>query len=439
MKTCLIVDDEEQNRYLLDVLLRGHGYDTMTAANGAEALDKARRNPPDVAITDLLMPVMDGFALCKAWKTDERLRTVPLVVYTATYTDPRDEAFALNLGADRFLIKPMEAELFLKELTDVLGKAADGSLGSSAQAVGDEDFIHNHYKAIIRKLEDKMAEMHDLNARLTREIEEKEKAQAALEKEKRILVEAEGKLIKLNEELEQRVQLRTAQLELANREMEAFSYSVSHDLQAPLRSIGGFSQVLLEDYPDKPLDDTGRVYLEKIRKATHFMGQLIDDLLMLSRLIRAEFNDEPVDLSRMAKELTDTWRQENPGRNVVVAIEEGMVAHGDRRMLMIALTNLLGNALKFTGKEAQPRIEFGTVPKEDHAVYFVRDNGVGFDMTYAHKLFSPFQRLHATEEFPGTGIGLATVRRIIHRHSGRVWAEGAMDKGATFYFTLCEA
>ncbi len=248
--------------------------------------------------------------------------------------------------------------------------------------------------------------------------------------------QAEEEIRQFNVNLERRVLERTADLAAANQELEAFSYSVSHDLRAPLRSIDGFSQAVLEDYADK-LDDQGRDYLNRVRAATQRMGHLIDDLIKLARVARAEMHRESVDLSALAAEVLAELQKGEPARQVDCRIEPGLVASGDARLLRLALVNLLGNAWKYTGCQPQPRIEFGALHNAQGATdFFVRDNGAGFDMAYADKLFGAFQRLHLQGEFPGTGVGLATVQRIIHRHGGQVRGEGVPGQGATFYFTL---
>ncbi len=226
-----------------------------------------------------------------------------------------------------------------------------------------------------------------------------------------------------------------AQLETANKELEAFSYSVSHDLRAPLRGIDGWSQALLEDYRDQ-LDEQGRQYIDRVRSETQRMGYLIDDMLQLSRLSRAEMVKKQVDLSALAQTIVERLKRDEPQRQVDFNIQAGISAEGDSHLLEAALANLLGNAFKFTAKRADARIEFGQTELQGQHVFFVRDNGAGFDMAYAQKLFGAFQRMHKLSEFPGTGVGLATVQRVIHRHGGRVWAEAEVGRGATFYFTL---
>jgi PAS domain S-box-containing protein len=235
-----------------------------------------------------------------------------------------------------------------------------------------------------------------------------------------------------------RLQGRTAQLEATNKELESFSHSVSHDLQAPLRSIDGFSRILLKDCADK-LDDNGRHNLQRVLAATQRMGLLIDDLLQLSRVTRSEFYLTRVDLSAMARTVASELLESEPSRQVEFIIQPVVAApQADGHLLRIVIENLLRNSWKFTSKHRAAKIEFGTSERDGILVYYVRDNGVGFDMVYAHKLFGAFQRLHSVGDFPGTGIGLTIVQRIVHRHGGRVWAEGELDKGAIFYFTLLD-
>ncbi len=238
-------------------------------------------------------------------------------------------------------------------------------------------------------------------------------------------------VFRLNAQLER----RTEELEAVTKELKAFSYSLSHDLRAPLRSLDGFTELLLEECSDK-VGPQGQEYLNRVQAASRRMADLIEAMLSLSRVSSAGLRREQVDLSGIARDVAAELQRSGPGRGVAFAITPGLTAAGDRTLLRAVVENLLGNAWKFTSRCAQAKIEFSALDKDGVRTFFVRDNGAGFDMAYAAKLFAPFQRLHSSAEFPGAGIGLATVQRVVHRHHGRVWAEGAVGKGATFYFAL---
>lgn len=247
----------------------------------------------------------------------------------------------------------------------------------------------------------------------------------------------EDDLRNFNEVLEQRVKERTHELEMANKELESFSYSIAHDLRTPLRALSGFSQALAEDYADK-LDHKATDYLSRIQAASLRTGDLIDDLLKLARISRIDLNIEEINVTEIVKILFAFFRQREFSRNVTAVIAENVIVQADSRLLKIALENLIGNAWKFTRHAPNPCIEFGTLKQEGNIVYFIRDNGIGFNMKYVHKLFKPFERLHSSNDFEGTGIGLCIASRIISRHGGRIWAQGEESKGATIYFTLPE-
>ena len=249
------------------------------------------------------------------------------------------------------------------------------------------------------------------------------------------LYRAQQELRRYRSQLEMLVEERTTALTAVNRELEAFSYSVSNDLRAPLLAFDGLSQALLEDYGGK-LDKKARDYLVRMRRASERMTSVFDGLQSLFRLTSGEIHREELDLTRLAREIADEVRTENPDRKVRVHVAEGITASGDRRLLRILLANLINNAWKFTNLEPAAKVEVGTEIVDGESRVFVRDNGVGFDMIYAHRLFGAFQRLHSQSDFPGAGIGLATARRIVNRHGGRIWAEGAVGEGATFYFVI---
>jgi len=277
--------------------------------------------------------------------------------------------------------------------------------------------------------------LEDLEQRVAQRTVELTEANILLEQEVAERQRAEEDTRQLNEELEERVRERTAELAASNEELEAFAYSVAHDLRAPLRSINGFSQILEEDYRDV-LDLEGQQHLNRIAASSRRMGQLIDALLTLSRVIREDMSYTPVDLSGLAAEIVSELRRRDPERRVEVTIAEGMEVVGDANPLRVVLENLIGNAWKFSGTQPRATIEFSVTEVDGRRVFLVRDNGVGFDMAHASNLFGTFKRLHHAHEFEGTGIGLATVQRIVHRHRGRIWAESAVGEGAGFFFTL---
>jgi len=276
---------------------------------------------------------------------------------------------------------------------------------------------------------------NDMLTEIDRRTRELEASNAKLAQEAEERSRAEREILRLNAELEGRVRERTAQLETANRELESFSYSVSHDLRAPLRAIDGFGQALVEDFPES-LPGEAKRYLSRIRASTQHMAQLIEDLLKLARVSRGPLERRTVDLGQIAQQVAGELRQGEPGRVVEVSVWDGIRTEADPHLLRVALENLIGNAWKFTSKSEKPRIEIGALKDRGRTTFFVRDNGAGFDMAYADKLFGAFQRLHSASEYAGTGIGLATVQRIVHRHGGRIWAEGEVGKGAVFFFTL---
>jgi PAS domain S-box-containing protein len=662
-KRVLIVDDNSTNLYMLESLLKGHGMEVISAENGKEALDKARLSPPDLIISDILMPVMDGYTLCREWKSDERLKHIPFVLYTATYTEPKDEDFAVSLGADRFILKPQEPDILMNILKEVL--ADDYTVKQVApKPLGEEmEFFRQHNEILFNKLEKKMLDLEIANRELkileeryrlifmhatdviymidtnlnvlgispsvekimgykpedfvgrsatdlgeilapesfeqaiadavlilkgetisatvyrfiakdgtvkygevsgspilyegkvigiisvARDITKRKLAEEALresEEKYRELVKyapagiyevdyekgrfisvndviceytgytqdellntnlynllteesqklmgerleklvagekmpqsveycirtkggeklwallnakyiyegeklkgatgiihniterkrAEEEIRKLNDELEQRVTDRTAQLEDSNKELEAFSYTVSHDLKSPLQHITGFSELLNRRMAES-LDEKSKHFLKAITDSTIKMGKLIDDILSFSRMGRTEMLKRKTNLDILVKEILRDFQADERGKNIDWKIGQLPEVYGDSAMLKQVLVNLISNAFKYTKVRTNAVIEIGsTIGEKGEVCFFVRDNGAGFDMKYVDKLFGLFQRLHRNEEFEGTGIGLANVRRIINRHGGKVWAEGKVGEGATFWFTL---
>lgn len=323
----------------------------------------------------------------------------------------------LGLVISKFRRVPEELEHRVLERT---GDLRDANLELERQ-IGErrlvEEALRQAHLDLEQRVHDRTAKLAEANTELTREIRDRQRV--------------EEDMCKVNVDLLQ----RTTQLESSNKELEAFSYSVSHDLRAPLRGIDGFSQAVLDDYGDK-LDDTGKQYLQRVREASQRMAKLIDAMLNLARLIRAELIFESVDLSAIGRSVVSNLSKADPERQVEIVVADNLRTNADPDLTRVVLENLLGNAWKFSSHEEFARIELGMTYHYSQPVFFVRDNGVGFDMTYADKLFGAFQRLHAMSEFQGIGIGLATVHRIILRHGGRIWADASVGKGATFFFTL---
>jgi len=383
-KKVLAVDDSETYLQQLAESLDSEGYEVILARSGEEALELLAVQPVNCVLLDLVMQGIDGRETCRRLKLVPALRDIPVIMLTAV--DDRETMIqSLGAGADDYIAKTSEFDL-----------------------------VRARVMAQIRRkqFED---EHRTVREQLLRAEFEAHKARTALE-----AAEARAALAE--------------ELQFKNEELESFSYSVAHDLRAPLRSIDGFSLALLEDCGDK-LDDEGRRYLQYVRDSAQEMARLIDDLLALSRVTRGELKRGETHVSSLARSIVSRLQRANPDRKVDIDVADGIVADCDDRLLTIVLENLIGNAWKFTGKRRDARIEVGMMD-DDPRTYFVRDNGAGFDMSFASKLFGIFQRLHSAADFEGTGIGLVTVQRIIRRHGGRIWAQGQVGHGATFYFTL---
>ena len=350
----LIIDDNADLREYIGSLL-APAYQVSSASDGLQGLAAAKRELPDIIVSDVMMPGLGGIDLVRELRADPRTASIPAILLSAR-AGQESAIEGLDAGSDDYLVKPFSAAELLAR-------------------------VRTHTQLALKRRE------------------------------------------------------WIDQLESANRELDAFTYSVAHDLRAPLRALNGMTEMLFEDKLAQ-LDDEGRRYLRIIRDSGARMAQLVEDLLKLSRITRSELARQPVDLSNIVREVAQGLSSTEPARQVSFIVQEGVRAEADPRLLRVALENLLGNAWKFTSKRTAARIEFGVDVGQEGSIFFVRDNGAGFDMAYADKLFGVFQRLHPVSEFEGTGVGLATVRRIVSRHGGRIWADGAPNQGATFFFTL---
>jgi two-component system NtrC family sensor kinase len=381
----LTVDDSPTYLHEVAAQLRQEGYDVVPARSGEEALELLAVQSVDCILLDLVMPGLSGQETCRRIKGTAVWRDIPLIMHTAL--EAQDDIIeGINAGADDYVAKS-----------------------------SDLDVLRARVRAQLRR-----KQFEDENRGIREQLLQKE-VEVVAANAARELAEARAVFVE--------------QLERKNSELEAFSYSVSHDLRAPLRSIDGFSQLLLDKHAGN-LDAEAQEYLRFVREAAQRMGELIDDLLLLSRVGRAELRRDRIDLSSIARVVAEELKKNDPDRQVILCIQDQLLAEADSRLMRVAFENLIGNAWKFTVKVSEPRIEVGANQTGEDTVFFVRDNGAGFDMQHAENLFRPFQRLHSESDFPGTGIGLATVHRIIDRHGGRIWAESAVGQGTSLYFTI---
>ena len=376
----LLVDDQPEGLLAMDAALSSIGANIVQARSGAEALRHLLAQDFAVILLDIQMPTMDGYETAVLIRQRERSRSTPIIFLTAQDRSNQHQLRGYAVGAVDFIFKPVDLTVLRSKVMVFVELARTTELARKQAE-------------LLRQGEQAALELAAERARLLEELEHK------------------------------------------NKELEAFSYSVAHDLRAPLRAIDGFSKLLVEDHGER-LPAEAQQHLDRVRAAARRMAELIDDLLGLARVTRAGLKLESVELGKLARAIAAELERSRPERRVDWQIREDIVVHADQRLMRVLLENLLGNAWKFTVQRDRARIELGLEEKGDAPVYFVRDNGAGFDMTYAHKLFNPFQRLHRATDFEGTGIGLATVERIVRRHGGRVWAEAEVDRGAKFSFTL---
>lgn len=403
----LIAEDSPTQAQRLQHILEQQGYHVTHAPNGQQAFAAAQRHKPTLIISDVVMPEMDGYEFCRCVKADPSLADIPVILVT-TLSDPQDVIRGLECRADNFILKPYDERHLMGRVQFVL---LNRQVRKAEQTgMGVEIFFNGHKHFITAD------RLQILNLLLST-------YDAAIQRNKD-LSHAQGELHRLN-----------ARLEMANQELEAFAYSVSHDLRAPLRHINGFAGLLRQSAADR-LEPKEQSHLANITEAAKQMGQLIDDLLSFSRMGRAEMRHTSVDLNAMLQEIIRSLGTEIKERKIAWKIESLAPVEADPAMMRQVLTNLLANAVKYTCPRKEAEIAVGMRDAPLETILFVRDNGVGFDMKYADKLFGVFQRLHRADEFEGTGIGLANVRRIITRHGGRTWAEGQVGEGATFYFSL---
>jgi len=520
----LVVEDTEDSRVLLVDQLEARGYEVAFACDGVEAIERLGHFPADLIVSDILMPNMDGYELCKRLKTNEKYQGIPLVFYTATYTEPKDREIALSLGASGFLIKPASE----KDLSNLIESLISGIKRKTVPVptslkVDVAEYDHTKTEVLSRKLDKRNRQLQvqkeefriiaDALPVLIAEVDSnhnytfanktheewcrvplqnivgqqmskvlggeiyktvkkflnyagennnreylfsfpdgrdryvtfniKPQIDKSGDVSKFIILMSDVTRIKKSEieislykdHLEELVQARTAQLSMINRELEAFSYTVSHDLRNPIKSIEAFS-LALEEEMDQKLNENAVDYLTRIKKLTIRMDNLIQDLMSLFQITKKDLKLEEVSLSDMARDIITELKQTTDTGKLETFVGNDLRVIADEGLIRVVLENLIANAWKFSNKKATPVIVIDGYEKDGFLVIFVKDNGTGFDEKYMEKIFTPFQRLHNSEEYPGTGIGLATVKRVIHRHGGSVWATGNEGEGSCFYFSL---
>ena len=403
----LIVEDSLTQAEQLCYILEKHDYQVMVACNGNAALEMIKETRPTLIISDILMPEMDGYELCRRIKSLDDCRDIPVILLTCL-SDPRDVIKGLECGADNFITKPYNEEYLLSRITDILASRhhtqENRALPGLEITFGCQKYLVTSNR---RQILDLLLSTYEAAIRKNNE-----------------LISARDELSELNE-----------QLKTANQDLEAFNYTVSHDLRQPLNTISSACQ-LIELLGGDKIDEESKRCLKMANEGVKQMSNLITTLLRFSHSAHSELHRKMVDLGIIARVVAANLGTTEPGRQVTFIIAEGLMANCDPELLMLLMENLLGNAWKYTSAQRQAVIELVSTEIDGKTVFFVRDDGPGFSMADAEKLFAPFKRLPGTVEFKGHGIGLATVERIIRRHDGKVWAEGEPGKGATFYFTL---
>ncbi len=403
----MVVEDSNIEATMVKSLIKEHGYKVKVFSSGNEAFTAALESCPMLIISDVMMPGMDGYEFCEQLKSTPELYEIPVILLTSLQ-DPLDIIRGLQAGADNFITKPFEAKYLLSRINYLLANRELRSAGNTDMVLeimfkGSKYAINSERKQIL----DLLLSVYETSI-------EQNKA----------LIEAQHQLQQSNEHLT-----------TANRDLEAFSYTISHDLRTPLNHISVSTQLLKQKH-EATFSEEDNSYLNTILTTIHSMTDMINDLLQFSRSGNIDFLEKEVDLSEITKQVLEWIQQDNPDRIVKVSIEEDLIVKGDSSLLMVVMKNLLGNAWKYTSKTPHPEIHVGKMKKDNQTMIYVKDNGAGFNPYLAGNLFTAFVRLHSQDEFPGTGVGLATSRRIIDRHGGKIWAEAEVDKGATFFFTL---